>query len=134
YRRRHEQPPGAARREAVAHFLETEVLPVSKALLAFNTRQIDESEEAHRRTVAWMAWGLGVVGGIGGVAGVFLGYGVARGLRHSIYQLSVRIRDAAGRLGPDLPTVTLAQDADFETLHAQLHGLVQDIEKVVRQL
>jgi signal transduction histidine kinase len=81
-----------------------------------------------------MAWGLAGVGGVGALAGVFLGYGVARGLRHSIYQFSVRIRDAADRLGQELPTVTLVQDGDFPQLHRQMEKLVKDIEKVVQQL
>src|SRR5262249_14454876 len=41
--------------------------------------------------------------GLGGpVSGLIIGYGMARGLSRSIYQLSVRVQDVAQRLGPSL--------------------------------
>jgi signal transduction histidine kinase len=119
---------------AVIRAVETEALPTCRKLRAFNARQIELSEEVHGETVKWMAWGLAGVGSVGAFAGVLLGYGMARGLRRSIYQLSVRIRDAADRLGQDLPTVTLVQDGDWPQLHGQLERLVKDIERVVQQL
>lgn len=114
--------------------LDTEALPVCRELGLFNTRQTEQSEDVHYQRVKWMAWGLASVGGIGALAGVFLGYGMARGLRHSIYQLSVRIRDAADRLGQELPTVTVVQDGDFSLLQGQMERLVREIETVVKQL
>lgn len=114
--------------------LSTKILPVCRQLNAFNSRQIELAEEAHAATVTWMSWGLVAVGGVAALAGLFLGYGVTRGLRRSIYQLSVRIRDAADRLGPNLPMVTLSRHSDFPQLHAQMETLIKDIEATVREL
>ena len=84
--------------------------------------------------VKWMAVGLFGVGTLGSVVGIFLGYHVARSLRQSIYQLSVRVRDAAGKLGQDLPAVVVAEHDDLHHLNKQVQGLVREIEQVVGRL
>src|SRR5262249_14514345 len=117
-----------------AEVLKTRAAPACAALRTFNARQIELSGAAHLRTVDWMLWGLAGVSLLGAAAGGFLGYGVARALRRSIYQLSVCIRDAAGRLGQALPVVTLARDGDLDRLHEQMRHLVRDIERVVHSL
>lgn len=99
-----------------------------------NSAEIEESEKFLRRTVKWIAWGLLAVGSIGSLGGILLGYSVARALRQSIYQLSVRIRDAADRLGQDLPTVTIRQADGIEYLNEQMQHLVRDIDHVVERL
>jgi two-component system sensor histidine kinase HydH len=65
---------------------------------------------------------------------LLLGFAMARSLRRSIYQLSVRIRDAAGRLDRELGSLTLEEDSDLSTLHRQMQGLIEKIEQVVGQL
>jgi signal transduction histidine kinase len=82
----------------------------------------------------WMAWGLASIGSIGALAGLILGYSVARRLRHSIYQLSVRVQDAAGKLRQPLPTVILTADGDLHQVNEQMQGIVREIERVVAQL
>jgi signal transduction histidine kinase len=114
--------------------LQDEMLPLDHQLRHFNSLQIDESEQVHRRTLRRMAWGLAAVGVAGSVSGLLLGYVVARGLRRSIHRLQVRVRDAADKLGQDLPTVELSESGDLEKLHDQLQGLVKQIEQVVEQL
>src|SRR6185503_14683238 len=91
-------------------------------------------EDALRRTVKWIAWALGIVGTVGSLAGVFLGYSVARGLRQSMYRLSVRIRDAADKLREELPTVTFTKGGSIDALHDQMRTLVQNIEADVDRL
>ena len=103
-------------------------------LWEFNEREIEQSEAALYRATAWMIWGLAAVGGVGSLAGILLGYVVARGLRQSIHRLSVRVRDAADRLGQDLPTITFADDGDLHHLHEQMQGVVHEIEQVVERL
>ena len=128
-------PPGAEEpSKSALQIMESEALPVCRDLRRFNGLQIEHSEELHRQTLTGMAWGLAGVGLIGAFAGIFLGYGAAHGLRRSIYQLSIRIRDAADRLGQELPTVTLTQDGDFPELHGQMERLIGEIERVVQQL
>jgi signal transduction histidine kinase len=115
-------------------FLGKETLPLCQELRHFNEREISNTEEGLRANLKWMAWGLVAIGTIASVAGIFLGYGVARALRHSIHQLSVRIRDAADKLPQELPTVTLTSARDMDHLHEQIQSLIPQIEQVVERL
>jgi signal transduction histidine kinase len=130
---REEQPGGAAIKVAL-NLLEKEALPTVIALRNLNNQQIEDAEKELKRTVKWFAWGLVAVGCIGSCGGILLGYGVARALRHSIYQLSVRIRDAADKLGYDLPTVTIRQGDGITHLHTQMQGLMREVEQIVDRL
>ena len=96
--------------------------------------EIRKSETAHRATVQWVVGGLLGVGVVGAVAGVLLGYSVARRLRHSIYHLSVRVQDAATKLGQDLPAVAVEEDGDLHLIQEQMKTIVHDIEQVVQKL
>ncbi len=127
------QPQDAAIKTAL-HILEKEVRPATIALRDLNSRQIEIAEKELKRTVKWFAWGLVAVGCIGSCGGILLGYGVARALRQSIYQLSVRIRDAADKLGYDLPTVTITQGDGITHLHEQMQSLLREIEQMVDRL
>jgi signal transduction histidine kinase len=114
--------------------VETELLPTCRKLHDFNSQQIEDSNAAHRQTMVWMAWGVAGIGLVGSLAGVLLGYGVARAIRRSIHKLSVRVRDAAGKLRRDVGTVVVTEDTDLHNLHEQMHGLVGEIEQVVEKL
>jgi two-component system sensor histidine kinase HydH len=123
----------ASGEEAVT-ILETETLPLCRQLREYHSLRIEQVAAAHRHIVHWMAWGLASVGSIGALAGLALGYSVARRLRHSIYQLSVRVQDAAGKLRQPLPAVILTAGGDLHHVHEQMHGVVREIERVVAQL
>jgi two-component system, NtrC family, sensor histidine kinase HydH len=129
--------PAPVSREAATAamtLLETEILPLCRQLQEYHSLRIEHTAAAQSRTVHWMAWGLASVGSIGALAGLILGYSVARRLRHSIYQLSVRIQDAAGKLRQPLPTVILTTDDDLHQVNEQMQGIVREIERVVAQL
>ncbi len=119
---------------SLAGFLKTRVLQPCKALTQYNTHQIERSAEENQAVVATLRWGLLAVGVGGPLIGLLLGYAVARGLSHSIFQLSVRIRDAAGRLNRELGSVTLEEKGDLPDLHRQMQGVIEEIERVVEQL
>src|SRR4051794_40483874 len=123
----------AGNAERDRQLLETEMLPLVQRLREFNAAQVDESEQAHRQTLRWMAWGLAGVSAVGALAGLVLGYGVARGLRRSIHQLRVRVQDAADKLGRDLPAVEMTGES-LEDLDEHLQGVVRQVEQVVHQL
>jgi signal transduction histidine kinase len=127
------QPSGEAVKAAL-RILEKEVRPTVIELRDLNSRQIDVAQKELKRTVRWFAWGLVAVGCIGSLGGILLGYGVARALRHSIYQLSVRIRHAADKLGYDLPTVTISEGDGITHLHAHVQGMMREIERMVERL
>ncbi|HEX4589484.1 MAG TPA: ATP-binding protein [Gemmataceae bacterium] len=123
----------AGRATAARAVLEREVLPLCQELRKFNARQIDTSEQLHRQTLRWMAWGLAGVSAAGALAGLVLGYGVSRGLRRSIHQLRVRVQDAADKLGRDLPAVEMTGES-LEDLDEHLQGVVRQVEQVVQTL
>ena len=81
-----------------------------------------------------LAWGVIVVAFAAPLSGLALGYAMARSIHHSIYQLSVRIRDAAGRLSGEAPPVVLEEPGDLPDLHKQMQGVIEEIERVVGRL
>ncbi len=118
----------------LAALLEREVLGPCRKLRTFNTDQIEQSDRDNRATVQKLRWGLLAVGFGLPLGGLVLGYVVARSLGHSIYQLSVRIRDAAGRLNRELGSVTVEEEGDLPDLHRRVQGITEEIERVVEQL
>jgi signal transduction histidine kinase len=115
-------------------YLEAHVLIPCREIEAYNDQQIEETTSHHERVLYQLAWGMAGVGGLGGVAGVVLGFGVARALSRSIRRLHVQIRDAAGKLGPELPEIVLTGEAGFVGLHEEIDRLSDRIERVVQEL
>jgi two-component system, NtrC family, sensor histidine kinase HydH len=134
--KRPRQPSEAATKydRELAQQLDEDVLPCCSHLLDYNTRQISESDRTNRRIVDRLTWGLLAVGVGAPLAGLLLGYSVARRMHQSIYQLSVRIRDAAGRLNSELRPVTLEGDGDLPALNRQMQTIIEEIERVFQRL
>jgi signal transduction histidine kinase len=118
----------------LAETLRREVLLPCIALRRFNTDAIEDAERHNRTIVQRLRWVLFAVGVGAPLSGLVLGYVMARGLHHSMYQLSVRIRDAAGRLNRELASVTLEEHNDLQALNGQMQRVLVDIERVVEQL
>ncbi len=118
----------------LADLLEHGVLEPSIELRKFNLTQVANSDHENRRIVNTLNWGLLIVGIGGPLAGLVLGYRVSSRLHQSIYQLSVRIRDAAGRLNRELGSVTLEERGDLTHMHLQMQHVIDEISRVVAQL
>jgi two-component system, NtrC family, sensor histidine kinase HydH len=98
-----------------------------------------ESEHAGRQArLAMLLLGLG-----GPVGGLICGYGIARGLSRSIYQLSVRVQDITQRLPrgtvsvlseQDVASVNVAADGDIENLDRQLQHVIGRVEEVAERV
>jgi signal transduction histidine kinase len=127
-----EAQPELCRR--LAGLLEKRVETPCKELHRYNSTLIEESDRANQAIVSRLKWGLLAVGLGGPLGGLLLGYAVAHSLRHSIYQLSVGIRDAAGRLNRELASVTLDEVNDLPELNRQVQGVVTEVQRVVEQL
>jgi signal transduction histidine kinase len=130
------EPPEQVRAfdAALANSLEKNVLIPSIALREYNTRQVADSDRKNRDIVLTLKWVLLLVGLGAPLSGLLLGYAVARNFHRTIYQLSVRIRDAAGKLSKDLGSVTLREKSDLPGLQQQVHGVIEEIERAVGQL
>jgi len=120
--------------EQLALQLEKGVLLDCSRLLEYNTRQVSASHQADRRLVDRLTWGLLTVGIGAPLAGWLLGYAVARRLHQSMLQLSVRIRDAAGRLDSELRPVTLESHGEAALSSTLMKGIVEQIERVFERL
>jgi signal transduction histidine kinase len=121
-------------RQELAQLVETSVLAPAVELRHFNADLVQESDRENRAIVDKLRWGLLVIGIGLPLGGLVFGYAVARRLRHSIFQLSVRIRDAAGRLNRELASVTLEEETDLHDLHRQVQGITLEIENMIKQL
>jgi signal transduction histidine kinase len=72
--------------------------------------------------------GLGLVGPL---CGLVAGYGIARGLSRTIYQLRVRVHDVAQRLDQTVGSLTVPADGDLRSLDTQLQEIVRRVEEVM---
>ncbi len=120
--------------DELAAILEKSVLPECKALRDYNLTQVATSDTDNRRVVNLLTWGLLLVVVGAPLGGLLLGYSVARRVHHSIYQLSVRIRDAAGRLNGETEPVILEETGGPSALGPQVQGVVKEIERVFQRL
>jgi two-component system, NtrC family, sensor histidine kinase HydH len=118
----------------LADGLQRDVLAPCTELRKFNTEQIADSDRENQGIVQQLKWGLLAVGLGAPLLGLLLGYAVAQSLRRSIYQLSVHIRDAAGRLKRELGSVTVKEEGDFPDLHQQMQGIIEEIGRVIDEL
>lgn len=119
---------------SLADHLERHVLAPCAELRRYNMEQVEQSDRDNHRIVSNLRWLLLAVGLGGPLAGLLLGYRMASRLHQSIYQLSVRIRDAAGRLNRELGSVTLEEKGDLSHVHKQVQGVIDEIGRVVEQL
>jgi two-component system, NtrC family, sensor histidine kinase HydH len=105
-----------------------------KELLKINegkmTASAAESQRVSREGYLAMLF-MGIAGPIGGLV---VGYGVSRGLRRSIYQLSVRVQDLAHHLDEDMGSVNVVADGDLEALEKKMQFIVQKVEEAARRI
>ena len=125
---------GAGSDEALADLLDRRVVTPCKDLLSYNTQQAEQNDRDNFIIVNRLTWTLIAVGLGAPVVGLLLGYAMARKVYQSITQLSVRVRDAAGRLRRELPAVVLEDPGDLQVLHQHMQGVLEEIESVVEQL
>ena len=110
------------------------VVAPCKTLLEINrdkmAQSADESQRVSREGYMAMLF-LGIAGPIGGLV---VGYGVTRGLRRSIYQLSVRVQDLAHHLDQDLGSVSVIADGDLDALERKMQFIVQKVEEAAKRI
>jgi signal transduction histidine kinase len=130
----------------------TSLISPCEKLLETNRERM-QAMIAQSDRASWQAGLAMILLGLGGpVGGVICGYGIARGLSRSIYQLSVRVQDITQRLqkgdGPlegasgtvpfvcdqDVASLSVAADGDIESLDRQLQHVVGRVEEVAERV
>jgi signal transduction histidine kinase len=121
-------------REQLEDVLTNEILRPAHAYLDFNEEVVKRTSEQNQVMADRMALGLLLLGTCGAVAGLLAGYGLARTVSHSIVQLSVPIRNAAGILNEVVGPITLSAGGGFAELEAVLRRIAGEISTVVQRL
>ncbi|HEY1379762.1 MAG TPA: ATP-binding protein [Gemmataceae bacterium] len=103
-------------------------------LSRINREKMQEAAAESQRQASQGSVALILLGLVGPVGGLVMGYGVARGLRQSIYRLSVRVQDMAHHLDRDVATVSVAAGGDFQSLDQQMQYIVRQVEAVGERL
>ena len=104
-----------------------EYVDINATAMATSSQQTEEM--ANRMVLALL-----LLGTTGPVAGLLAGFGIARGVRRSIIELSVPIRDAAGKLNEVVGPVTVSAGGTFKELESELRQIADHIGTVVEQL
>jgi signal transduction histidine kinase len=103
-------------------------------LIRINQEEIEATTRASDELSQTLRWALIGLGLLGPFSGLLSGYGIARGLSRSIYQLSVRVQDMARHLDREVAYVTLPADGDLERLDQQLERVVERVGEVADKL
>ena len=105
-----------------------------RSLLEINDGMMVAAEEESKRLSQLLRLPMLLLGLGAPVSGLLAGYGIARGLSRSIYQLSVRVQDVAQRLEKDVGRVSIAADGDLDQLDQRLQHMLRRVGEVVEQL
>lgn len=105
-----------------------------RQLLALNEEMMAETFQEQLRLSRWLGLALLLLGVGGPLSGILAGYGVARGLTRSIYQLSVRVQDMAQQLEQEVGSVRLSPAQDIRNLDGQLEHVVARVAEVTERL
>ncbi len=97
-------------------------------------RQAADASVRHQDVAKRTGVGLILLGSCGAVAGLVLGYGLAKRIHRSIMQLTIPIRDAAGRLDEIVGPITLFSGETFEEVERALKCVAERVANVVSQL
>lgn len=114
--------------------LTNDVLRPLHESLEINQQVVERMDEASRASARLLTIGLLLLGACGGLAGLLMGTAIARTIGRSLVQLTVTVRDAAGRLAEAGPAVTISPDGDLAGLASRLREMERGITDVVERL
>jgi signal transduction histidine kinase len=110
------------------------VVDACEDLLTLNQKSMNQTAQENDRLAGQARAAMLLLGLAGPLGGLLLGYGMARALSRSIYQLSVRVQDVAERLERDVGSVTVVADGDLQNLDKQLQHILTRVEEVGERL
>ena len=133
----HEPPPAAQNqlvRQLADEVIPQEILSYAKSYVKLNEQELARSNKRNEANANQLMFGLLMLGTCGGVAGMLAGYGIARHVSRTIVQLSLPIRDAAGKLERAVGPVAITAEPGFRDLEAVLQTISTRISTVVERL
>ncbi len=93
-----------------------------------------EASGRNRNVASRVGWGLFLLGACGALAGLLAGFGIARNVHRSMLQISLPVRDMAGRLNEVVGPINVTTDTDWSQLDDVLRTLADKTADVVRHL
>ncbi|QDV20567.1 Sporulation kinase A [Gimesia panareensis] len=99
-----------------------------------NEDELTSSRERNQTTAAQLMFGLLMLGTCGSIIGLLSGYLIARRVSRTIVQLSIPIRDTAGKLDKVVSPISVAADPSFEDLELILKTVSDRVTTVVERL
>lgn len=121
-------------RELVDEVLTRDILQPAHEYLDFNEQMIQASSQRGQVMANRMALGLVLLGTCGPMAGLLAGFVIARRVSQSLVQLTVPVRDAAGKLNEVVGPITVSAASDIDELELILRRLADEVSTVVEQL
>ncbi|WP_254053698.1 ATP-binding protein [Singulisphaera sp. GP187] len=123
----------ATRDDFTRHFI-LKILNTSQEYLDAMEEEVETASAQNQAMPSRVAVVLLLLGTCGAIAGLLAGFGIARGISRSIAQLSIPIRDAAGKLNEVVGPITLSPAWDIDSLEAVLREMANEIGTVVARL
>jgi signal transduction histidine kinase len=121
-------------RALIDEVLSQQILVPAHTYLEHNEELVANSNAANQALAERRGFGLVLLGTCGSAAGLLAGYGMARGVNRSIVQLSLPIRDAAGRLSEVVGPITFSAGWGFHELERVLRRIADEVSTVVERL
>lgn len=110
------------------------LLEPAEKLRQINQSEVDQVSERNEVLSRRMLIGLLILGVCGGLAGLIVGYGTARAISRSLFQLSVPIRSVAGKLDEVIGPITVKAGYSFEEINELLEQMTARVGEVVQRL
>jgi two-component system, NtrC family, sensor histidine kinase HydH len=110
------------------------ILVYLQKYIQHNEDEISRNRERNQANARQLMFGLLLLGSCGGVAGLLAGSLIARSLSQTIVQLSLPIRDTAGKLNEVVGPVAVSAQPGFDDLQAVLQRVSEHVSTVVERL
>jgi two-component system sensor histidine kinase HydH len=123
----------AAVRDLDQNILAQAVLPYTKKYLDFNAMELSDRSRQNETMASRLVIALVLFGICGAAAGVSAGYGLAQGIRRNIYQLSIPLRDVAGRLNRVVGPVVIDEHPGMEDLEAGIKKIAAEVTSIIEK-
>ena len=114
--------------------LTNEVLNSAHEFFTLNEQKLERINDQNKKLAGRLVWALVLLGTCGAVAGLIAGYGVAQGISRSIFQLSLPIRDVAGKLNEIVGPVSISGNPGLEDLETVMRRISEEVTTVIEQL